>query len=45
MRGSSLKVLDARAAFPGSSLAELYDPLSMPPGLVKAHSESGQSGG
>ncbi|MBS0309231.1 MAG: class I SAM-dependent DNA methyltransferase, partial [Proteobacteria bacterium] len=30
-------VLDARAAFPGSSLADLYDPLSMPPALVKAH--------
>ncbi len=31
------KVLDARAAFPDSSLADLYDPLSMPPKLVKAH--------
>jgi hypothetical protein len=30
-------VLDARAAFPDSSLADLYDPLSMPPALVKAH--------
>jgi hypothetical protein len=30
-------VLDARAAFPGSTLAELYDPLSMPAALVKAH--------
>ena len=30
-------VLDARAAFPGSSLADLYDPLTMPPVLVKAH--------
>ena len=30
-------VLDARAAFPESSLADLYDPLSMPPALVKAH--------
>jgi hypothetical protein len=27
------KVLDARALFPSSSLAELYDPLSMPPEL------------
>jgi hypothetical protein len=33
------KVLDARALFPNSSLAELYDPLSMPPELVKAHNE------
>lgn len=30
-------VLDARAQFPHSSLADLYDPLSMPPPLVKAH--------
>jgi hypothetical protein len=30
-------VLDARAMFPDSSLADLYDPLSMPPALVKAH--------
>ncbi len=30
-------VLDARAQFPGSSLADLYDPLSMPPLLLKAH--------
>lgn len=33
------KVLDARAAFPNSSLADLYDPLTMPPALVKAHNE------
>jgi len=32
-------VLDARAAFPNSSLADLYDPLTMPPALVKAHNE------
>ena len=30
-------VLDARAQFPHSTLADLYDPLSMPPALVKAH--------
>lgn len=30
-------VLDARAKHPGSSLADLYDPLTMPPDLVKAH--------
>ncbi|MDE2382926.1 MAG: class I SAM-dependent DNA methyltransferase, partial [Xanthomonadaceae bacterium] len=30
-------VLDARAQFPGSTLADLYDPLTMPPALVKAH--------
>ena len=30
-------VLGARAQFPGSSLADLYDPLTMPPALLKAH--------
>jgi len=33
------KVLDARLQFPNSSLADLYDPLTMPPALVKAHNE------
>ena len=30
-------VLDARAQFPGSTLADLYDPLTMPQVLLKAH--------
>lgn len=30
-------VLNARAKYPNSSLAALYDPLTMPPELVKAH--------
>ncbi|MFI3331755.1 MAG: type IIL restriction-modification enzyme MmeI, partial [Rikenellaceae bacterium] len=30
-------VLDARQVFEGSSLADLYDPITMPPALVKAH--------
>jgi hypothetical protein len=30
-------VLDARAQFPDSTLADLYDPLTMPPALAKAH--------
>jgi hypothetical protein len=30
-------ILDARANYPDSSLAYLYDPLSMPPDLIKAH--------
>jgi hypothetical protein len=30
-------VLDARAQFTDSSLADLYDPLTMPPVLLKAH--------
>lgn len=33
------KVLDARLLFPNSSLADLYDPLTMPPVLIKAHNE------
>jgi hypothetical protein len=30
-------VLDARLQFPDSTLADLYDPLTMPPTLLKAH--------
>lgn len=30
-------VLDVRERYPDSSLADLYDPLTMPPDLVKAH--------
>ncbi|MCM3849567.1 hypothetical protein ND486_25560 [Pseudonocardia sp. DR1-2] len=30
-------VLDARADHPGATLAELYDPIAMPPSLVRAH--------
>jgi len=30
-------VLDARAQFPDATLADLYDPLAMPPAVVKAH--------
>ena len=33
------KILDVRLQFPKSSLADLYDPLTMPPTLVKAHNE------
>jgi len=33
------KVLDVRLAFPNSSLADLYNPLTMPPVLTKAHQE------
>jgi hypothetical protein len=32
-------VLDARSQFPESSLADLYDPNTMPPVLVKAHQQ------
>ena len=30
-------MLDARVAYPGASLADLYDPDTMPPNLRKAH--------
>ena len=32
-------VLDARKKFPGSTLADLYDPTTMPPVLAKAHAD------
>ena len=32
-------VLDARKQFPDATLADLYDPLAMPPALAKAHAE------
>ena len=32
-------VLGARTKFPGNSLADLYDPDTMPPALLKAHQE------
>ena len=33
------KVLDTRLEYPNSTLADLYDPLTMPSALVKAHNE------
>ena len=33
-------ILDARALYPGSSLADLYDELTMPPELRKAHHQN-----
>ena len=33
-------VLDARGIYPDASLADLYDPLTMPPELTKAHTEN-----
>ena len=32
-------VLDARAQYPASTLANLYDPLTMPAPLLKAHQQ------
>ena len=34
------RILDARALYPDNSLADLYDPLTMPPELRKAHTEN-----
>jgi hypothetical protein len=39
IRLAAQKVLDARSEFEGSSLADLYNPLTMPPALAKAHNE------
>ena len=33
-------ILDARAKYPDSSLADLYDDITMPPELRKAHQEN-----
>ena len=32
-------VLEARAKYPASTLADLYDPVTMPPALAKAHAD------
>jgi hypothetical protein len=37
IEAAAQSILDARTLYPESSLADLYDPLSMPPELVKAH--------
>ncbi len=37
IESAAQSVLDARAQFPNATLADLYDPLSMPPELVRAH--------
>ena len=39
VEGAAQKVLDARKEFPEATLADLYDPVAMPPKLVKAHTE------
>lgn len=36
-------ILDARALYPNSSLADLYDPLTMPPELLKAHNANNRA--
>ena len=37
IEAAARSVLDERARHPESTLADLYDPISMPAGLVKAH--------
>lgn len=37
IEGATQAVLQARAQFPGSTLADLYDPLTMPAPLLRAH--------
>lgn len=37
VEAAAQSVLEARAMFPDSSLADLYNPLTMPPALTKAH--------
>ncbi len=37
IKAKAQTVLDARAQFPNSTFADLYDPLTMPPVLQKAH--------
>ncbi len=39
IEAASQAVLDARTRFPGATLADLYDPLAMPPDLLKAHQQ------
>lgn len=39
IEAAAQSVLDARASFPEASLADLYDPLAMPPALSKAHQQ------
>ena len=40
IEATAQKILDARALYPDSSLADLYDPLTMPAELLKAHREN-----
>ena len=39
IESAAQNVLDARLLFPDSSLADLYDPLTMPSSLMRAHNE------
>ena len=37
VESAAQKILDVRTSYSGNSLADLYDPVTMPPDLVKAH--------
>lgn len=39
IESAAQKVLDTRIQFPSNSLADLYDPLTMPQKLIKAHND------
>jgi hypothetical protein len=39
VEAAAQKVLEARKEFPDATLADLYDPVAMPPRLTKAHAE------
>lgn len=39
MEAAAQAVLDARKKFPEATLADLYDPVAMPPVLAKAHAD------
>ena len=40
IEGTAQAILDARALYPNDCLADLYDPLTMPPELRKAHQKN-----
>ena len=44
MEGAAQAVLDARAKYPTSTLADLYDPLTLPAPLLKAHQDLDRAG-
>jgi hypothetical protein len=39
IEAAAQEVLEVRLQFPDNSLADLYDPLTMPPALIKAHNK------
>jgi type II restriction/modification system DNA methylase subunit YeeA len=43
IESAAQKILNARAEFPNFSLADLYDPLTMPVNLLKAHQQNNKA--